>query len=218
MSETATVPMAVTLAEWVNADRCPLEALYEAGRLFVELRQRAPEDRGLAATLAALRTKLGTDVRWAGAEEYRALARIAVDADRIVCQWRPWLKLEGPAHPTDLTDMANWWNSMPLAERPIEVDWDDIPSVDRKYDSSLDTLIAQWYATPEPERPKRFPLDPVVQAWMESRAPNSPVPNAAGRRNLATRLYARLAAPSTRRAACPRERRGEERRGCPYCL
>ena len=59
----------VTLAEWVDAGRCPPEALYEAGRLFIELH------------LAGLRAKLGTDVRWASAKDYRrALDRMEVNA------------------------------------------------------------------------------------------------------------------------------------------
>ena len=211
MRETRAVPTPDTLAEWVNADRCPLEALLEATRLFVELRQRTPKDPRLAATLVALRTKLGTDVQWGDAEsggghtlvelpdsedadvpEYaspvalraldhvalRALDHIEVNADSIVCLWRPWASREGPAHPTDLSDMADWWNSIPLAERPIEADLDDLQPLDRKYESSLDSLVTQWYDTPERERPKHFPLDPIVQAWMKSRDPDSPVLNA----------------------------------------
>ena len=175
MRETETVSMPVTLAEWVNADHCPLDALYEAGRLFVELRERTPEDPRLAARLAPLKTKLGTDVQWAGADEggnVAALARIEVDADSILCLWRPWLKREGSAHPDDRRALDNWWDS-----RREAMGWgtySDIPHFDRKYYSSLDSMVTQWYDTPETERPKRFPLDPVVRAWTEG----GPVPNA----------------------------------------
>ena len=74
----------VTLAEWVNSGRCPPEALREAGWLVIELK------------LAAVRAKLGTDVRWAGAEDYRpALDRMEVNADSIVCWWREDQQIEG---------------------------------------------------------------------------------------------------------------------------
>ena len=39
-------------------------------------------------------------------------------------------------------------------------------------------LVKQYKATPEAERPKHFPLYPVVQAWIKSRDSGSPVPNA----------------------------------------
>ena len=64
MKAPQTVPTLVTLAEWVNAGRCPPEALYEAGRLFVELRQRTPERPELRAILAALGAKYGTVGLW----------------------------------------------------------------------------------------------------------------------------------------------------------
>ena len=145
------------LAEWVRAGRCPPEALQEAGRLYVETR------------LAAVRAELGIDVRWAHPEDYSALDRIEVNADSIQCWWRP--RLEGWDADTgaDWSDMADWWNSMLLAERPIEKDFHDLPHPDRKNASSLDWLVNQWYATPEAERPKHFPLVPVVQAWIKSR-------------------------------------------------
>ena len=108
----------------------------------------------------------------------RALDHIGVNADSIVCLWRPWASREGPAHPTDLSDMADWWNSIPLAERPIQAAWDNLRHPDRKYYSSLDSLVTQWNATPEADRPKRFPVDPVVQAWLESQESDNPVPDA----------------------------------------
>ena len=78
--------------------------------------------------------------------------------------------------------MANWWNAMPLAKRPIEADWDDLPRPKRVIKNassvSLDLLAQQWNATPEAERPQHFPLDPVVQAWIKGRDSGSPVLNA----------------------------------------
>ena len=68
------VPTPVALADWMNAGRCPTEALHEAGRLIVDLR------------LAARRAKLGKDVQWDRGEDYRpVLSRIEVNADRIEC-------------------------------------------------------------------------------------------------------------------------------------
>ena len=163
----------VTLAEWVNSGRCPPEALREAGWLVIELK------------LAAVRAKLGTDVRWAGAEDYRpALDRMKVNADSIVCWWREDQQIEGwdedADADTDPSGMADWWNSMPLEERPIEADWENLRRPKRviKNTSSLDLLVKQYNATPEAERPKHFPLDPVVQAWIESQDSGSPVLNA----------------------------------------
>ena len=161
----------VTLAEWVNSGRCPPEALREAGWLVIELK------------LAAVRAKLGTDVRWAGAEDYRpALDRMEVNADSIVCWWREDQQIEGwdADADTDRSGMADWWNSMPLEERPIEADWENLRRPKRviKNTSSLDLLVKQYKATPEAERPKHFPLDPIVQAWIESQDSGSPVPNA----------------------------------------
>jgi hypothetical protein len=164
-------PTPVTLAEWVNAGRCPPEALHEAGRLVIDLK------------LAAPRAKLGTDVRWAGAEDYRpALGRMEVNADSILFWWWEYPRTEGwvAATDTDRSAMADWWNSMPLAERPIEADFDDLPRPNRviKNASSLDRLANQWNAAPEGERPEHFPLDPVVQAWIKNRDSGSPVLNA----------------------------------------
>ena len=63
------------------------------------------------------------------------------------------------------------------ARRPRRMG-DDLGPLDRKYyELSLDTLLTQWHDTPEVARPTRFPLDPVVQAWIESREPHNPVPN-----------------------------------------
>ena len=164
----------VTLADWVNAGHCPPEALHEVGRLFIELQ------------LASVRAKLGTEVRRARAEHYRpALDRIEVNADSIVFWWREDPKFEGwDADPdTDWSGMADWWNSMPMAKRPIEADWDDDlrrrrPNRVIKNAWSLDSLYKQWNATPEAERPKHFPLDPVVQAQIKSRDSGSSVLNA----------------------------------------
>ena len=200
MKEPQTFPTLVTLAEWVNAGRCPPEALYEAGGLFVELRQRTPEFPELAERMAALSSKLGTDFRWGGAEEYRALDRIEVNADIVVCRWRPWVN-EGRPHPNDLKALEDcfrdWGESLqtdwddlgddlcPLGPGPTHFKrrrprrmGDDLGPLDRKYyELSLDTLLTQWHDTPEVARPTRFPLDPVVQAWIESREPHNPVPN-----------------------------------------
>ena len=163
----------VTLAEWVNSGRCPPEALREAGWLFIELR------------LAAVRAKLGTDVRWWGDGDYRpVLDRMAVNADSIVCWWREDQQIEGwdedADADTDPSGMADWWNSMPLEERPIKADWENLrrPKPKTTNTSSLDLLVKQYNATREAERPKHFPLHPVVQAWIKSRVSGSPVPNA----------------------------------------
>ena len=200
MKEPQTFPTLVTLAEWVNAGRCPPEALYEAGGLFVELRQRTPEFPELAERMAALSSKLGTDFRWGGAEEYRALDRIEVNANIVVCRWRPWVNEGRPPHPDDLKALEDffrdWWKSLqtdwddlgddlcPLGPGPTHFKrrrprrmGDDLGPLDRKYELSLDTLLTQWHDTPEVSRPTRFPLDPVVQAWIESREPHNPVPN-----------------------------------------
>ena len=166
------VPSPVALADWMNAGRCPTEARHEGGRLFVDLR------------LAVPRAKLGKDVQWASAEDYRpALSRLVVNADGILCRWRyyPEYAEDWDDDPdADWSGMADWWDSMPLAERPIEADWDDLPRSKRgrviKNPSTLDSLVNQWNATPESERPKHFPLDPVVQAWIKSRG--NPVLNA----------------------------------------
>ena len=120
-----------------------------------------------------------------GAEDYRpALDRMEVNADSIVCWWREDQQIEGwdadADTDTDRSGMADWWNSMPLEERPIEADWENLRRPKRVIEntSSLDLLVKQYKATPEAERPKHFPLDPVVQAWIESQDSGSPVPNA----------------------------------------
>ena len=171
MKAPQTVPTLVTLGEWVNAGRCPPEALYEAGRLFVELRQRTPERPELRAilVLAALGAKYGTVGLWAGADEYRAFDRIEVNADSVVCRWRPWAD-EGRPHPAEVRAFDDWW-------RRTFPEWESQEPPDSKYESSLDTLLTQWHDTPEAARPTRFPLDPVVLAWMERREFDSPVPS-----------------------------------------
>ena len=101
----------VSLAEWVNADHCPQKALNEAGRLSIEL------------SLAETRVQVGgTDVRWAGAKDYRrSLYRLEVNAASIQCCWQTKQLTEAwdAADPTDLSGVAAWWNSLPLKERPI---------------------------------------------------------------------------------------------------
>ena len=169
MKVTQTVPTLVTLAEWVNAGRCPPEVLYEAGRLYVELRRRTPERPELRAKLAALGAKYGTVALWDGAREFRAFDRIEVNADSVVCRWRPWAD-EGRPHPAEVRAIDDWWRrTFPERDSP------DPP--ERKYESSLDTLLTQWHDTPEAVRPTRFPLDPVVLAWMVRRESDSPVPS-----------------------------------------
>ena len=162
MKAPQTVPTVVTLAEWLNAGRCPSETQYEAGRLFVELNQRTPEThtpegQWRASNLAALRKTFGVVVLH-GADEFRVLERIEVDADSISCLWRRDL-YDGKAHPAEIRALDKLFKDLPKSN----------PTEDRKLYSPLDSLLTQWYDTPEPELPKRFPLDPVVQAWMESR-------------------------------------------------
>ena len=154
------IPTPLTLSEWVNAGRCPQEALHEAERLFIDL------------LFADVRAELSTDLRWAGAEHYRRELRLEVNADSIRL-WRfarPLTAIgddDANAGTEIRDDDADWWNSMPIAERPIPADWDDIPPPDRVIKNALllEELVDLWNATPEDERPKHFPLDPVVQAW-----------------------------------------------------
>ena len=171
MKAPQTVPTLVTLAEWLNAGRCPPEALYEAGSLFVELRERTPESIELRETLAALGAKYGTVALWDGAKEFQAFDRIEVNADSVVCRWRPDVD-EGRPHPTDMKNFEDWWR-----KNVPEIDWDSPDPPESKYESSLDTLLTQWHDTPEAVRPTRFPLDPVVLAWMVRRESDSPVPS-----------------------------------------
>ena len=180
----------VSLAEWVNAGRCPPEALHEAGRLFVEL------------SLAELRAKLCTDVRWAGAKDRRqSLDRLEVNAGSIRCCWREEKLTEGwdasgdAADDDDSSGIAAWWNSLPSRERPIhephckdrrwvpglpirpcevcEVDFDALSRrrpkrVDKTQRPPLRSLLKRWSAIPAAERPV-FLLDPIVQAWTGSK-------------------------------------------------
>ena len=175
MRKTETAPSPVTLAEWLRAGLCPPEALHEAGLLFVDLK------------LAPWRAKLGTDVRWARADDHSPeFGRMEVNADSIWFWWWECPRTEGWSDDdTDQSGMAEWWNSLPLADRPIEKDWDDLPHVGRarivKHRWPLDAMVNQWTVTPEAERPKHFPLDPVVQAWGESRDLDSPVRNSDAR-------------------------------------
>ena len=162
----------VTLAEWVNADHCPQKALNEAERLSIEL------------GLAEKRVQVGgTDVRWAGAEDYRrSLYRLEVNAASIQCCWQTKQLTEAwdAADPADLSGVAAWWNSLPLKERPIhepgcrdpycetcDVKFDALPRPKRviKTDRTpLRVLFRRWKALPAGGRPD-FPLDPVVQSW-----------------------------------------------------
>ena len=202
------VPSPVALADWMNAGRCPTEALHEAGRLIVDLQ------------LAARRAKLGKDVQWGWAEDYRPeLGRIEVNADSVECELWACPRIEGWDDDTDTdpSGMADWWNSMPFedpselerlknewnawnskpeSERlkrfpldsvlrawtlmPFPKDFDEMARPNRVIEDrwSLDSLTDLWNAVPEGERPKHFPLDPVVQAWIESRDSGSPVLNA----------------------------------------
>ena len=163
----------VTLAEWMNAGRCPREALREAGRLFIEL--------GLAETRAQVG---GTDVRWAGANRSRrSLDRLEVNADSIQCCWQDEQLTEDwdAAADADWSGVAAWWNSLPPRERPIhkpgckdlacacDVGVDALrrrrPKRVAKTDRlPLGLLFRRWRALPAAERPD-FPLDPVVQSW-----------------------------------------------------
>ena len=162
----------VTLAEWVNADHFPQKALNEAGRLSIEL------------GLAEKRVQVGgTDVRWAGAKDYRrSLYRLEVNAASIPCCWQTKQLTEAwdAADPTDLSGVAAGWNSLPLKERPIhepgcrdpycetcDVKFDALPRPKRviKTDRTpLRVLFRRWKALPASVRPD-FPLDPVVQSW-----------------------------------------------------
>ena len=162
----------VTLAEWVNADHCPQKALNEAGRLSIEL------------SLAETGVRVGgTDVRWAGAKDYRrSLYRLEVNAASIQCCWQTKQLTEGwdAADPTDLSGVAAWWNFLPLKERPIHepgcrdpycetcnVKFDALRRPKRviKTDRTpLRVLFRRWKALPAGVRPD-FPLDPVVQSW-----------------------------------------------------
>ena len=169
MKAPLTVPTLVTLAEWVNAGRCPPEALYEAGSLFVELRQHTPESIELRETLAALGAKYGTVAVWDGASEFEAFDRIEVNADSVVCRWRPEVD-EGMPHPADVKEIDDFFR-----KNVPDLDLDSWEHPDEMYESSLDTLLTQWHDTPEAVRPKRFPLDPVVLAWTERRDFDSPV-------------------------------------------
>ena len=163
----------VSLAEWVNAGRCPPEALHEAGRLFIEL------------SLAERRAKLGTDVRWAGAKDRRrSLDRLEVNAGNIQCCWREEQLTEGwdAADEDDSSGLVAWWNSLTPRERPIhepgcydpycdtcEVDLDARlrrrpKRVNKTQRLPLGSLFQRWSAIPAAERPV-FLLDPIVQAW-----------------------------------------------------
>ena len=145
----------VSLAEWVNADHCPQKALNEAGRLSIEL------------SLAETRVQVGgTDVRWAGAKDYRrSLYRLEVNAASIQCCWQTKQLTEAwdAADPTDLSGVAAWWNSLPLKERPIHAlrRPKRVIKTDR---TRLRVLFRRWKALPAGGRPD-FPLDPVVQSW-----------------------------------------------------
>ena len=179
-------PSPVTLAEWVNAGFCPPEALHEAGRLHVDLTMLAP-----------LSMKYGTDVQMdENTYDRVALNRLVVNVDSISFRWRddPIPKSDClnsiPLAGDDATSetenelMADAWNSIPLKDRVIRADWDDLQnwrlkrgrrnnsSLDKLHpledDSSLDDLARRWNDTPETVRPAHFPLDPVVGAFVGS--------------------------------------------------
>ena len=81
--------------------------------------------------------------------------------------------------------MADEWNSIPLKDRVIRADWDDLQNWRLKRGrrnnssqddlraldevTSLDDLARRWNDTPETLRPANFPLDPVVGAMVGSR-------------------------------------------------
>ena len=165
----------VTLAEWVNSGHCAQEALNEAGRLYIEL------------SLAGTRVQIGgTDIRWGGAKGYRrSLYRLEVNAASIQCCWQNKQLPEGwdAADPANLSDVATWWDSLPLRERPIHEQGcrdPDCETCDVKVDAlrrpkrviktdrlALGQIFRRWRVLPEGVRAD-FPLDPVVQAWTRS--------------------------------------------------
>ena len=191
-------PSPVTLAEWVNGGACPPEALHEAGRLHVDLTMLAP-----------LSMKYGTDVQMdENTYDRVALNRLVVNVDSISFRWRDdpipmsdclnSIPLAGDDATSETENelMADAWNSIPLKDRVIRADWDDLQnwrlkrgrrnnssldklhsleddsSLDKLHpledDSSLDDLARRWNDTPETVRPAHFPLDPVVGAFVGS--------------------------------------------------
>ena len=121
-------PSPVTLAEWVNGGACPPEALHEAGRLHVDLTMLAP-----------LSMKYGTDVQMdENTYDRVALNRLVVNVDSISFRWRDdpipmsdclnSIPLAGDDATSETENelMADAWNSIPLKDRVIRADWDDL--------------------------------------------------------------------------------------------
>ena len=181
------LPSPVNLAEWVNEGFCPLEALHEAGRLFIDLTEIAP-----------LRVKIGTDVQLDENKHYSpALGRVDVNADSIIFRWREKKLNSNPLAGNDATSeieeenkllagndatserkeeikrLAENLNSVPMASRVLREHWDEnlkpVPIASRvkhkKRIRSLAELVDLWNDTPETID---FFRNPGVRALVES--------------------------------------------------
>ena len=154
----AVSPSPVTLAEWVNAGICPLDALHEAGRLYIDLTHIAP-----------LRVKYGDVQLDDNKHTTPALGRVDVNADSIIFRWREEEREEelnsNPLAGNDATSerkeetkrLAEHLNSIPMAIRPIREDFDEnlnpvpmeIRPKHKKRIRSLAQLVDLWNDTPE---------------------------------------------------------------------
>ena len=167
------LPSPVTLAEWVNAEFCPLDALHEAGRLYIDLTQIAP-----------LRVKYGDVKLGDNKHTTPALGLVNVNADSIIFRWREEEREEelnsNPLAGNDATSerkeeikrLAENLNSVPMASRVLREDWDEnlnpVPMAIRpkhkKRIRSLAQLVDLWNDTPEKID---FFRNPAVRALVE---------------------------------------------------
>ena len=151
-------PSPVTLAEWVNGGFCPLDALHEAGRLYIDLTQIAP-----------LRAKYGDVKLNDNKHTTPALGRVDVNADSIIFRWREKEREEelnsNPLAGNDATSerkeeikrLAENLNSVPMASRVLREDWDEnlnpvpmeIRPKHKKRIRSLAQLVDLWNDMPE---------------------------------------------------------------------